>query len=109
VSIDNRRHQRATFKCPVVIQTTTGLLDGKTENLGLSGAFIRLPSQLESNHNLPMVLDIKGRLIPCTAQVVWSDESSPFRQSKSLGVGVRFTRMMLHDREFLYGEISGHF
>jgi len=109
MSIDNRRHQRARVKWPVVIQTPTGLVDGKAENLSLSGAFIRLPSQLECNHNLPMVIDVKGRFIPCTTQVVWSDESSPSHQSKSLGIGVRFTRMMLHDREFLYGEISGHF
>ena len=53
MSIDNRRHQRARVKWPVVIQTPTGLVDGKAENLSLSGAFIRLPSQLECNHNLP--------------------------------------------------------
>jgi hypothetical protein len=110
MSIDNRRRQRARVKWPVVIQTPTGrLVDGKAENLSLSGAFIRLSSQLESNHNLPMVLDVRGRLLPCTAQVIWSDESSPSHHSKSLGIGLRFTRMMLHDREFLYGEISGHF
>ena len=109
MSIDNRLRQRARVKWPIVIQTRAGLDDGKIENLSLSGAFIRLPSQLESNHNLPTVLDVKGRLIPCTAWVVWSDESNSSHQSKSLGIGVRFTRMMLHDREFLYGEISGHF
>jgi hypothetical protein len=56
-----------------------------------------------------MVLDVKGRFIPFTARIVWSDERSSFNQSKSIGLGVHFTRMMLHDRELLYGEISGHF
>ena len=106
---ENRRHTRARIKWPVVIQTPTGLIDGTTVNLSLTGAFIRLSNELNSHHNLPVVLNAKGRFIPCTAQVVWSDDSSPSHESKSLGIGVRFTRMMLHDREFLYGEISEHF
>jgi hypothetical protein len=91
-----------------VIQTTTDLIDGTTVNLSLSGAFIRLSNELNSNHNLPIVLNAKGRFIPCTAQVVWSDERNLSDQRKFLGIGVRFTRLMLHDREFLHGEISNH-
>ena len=110
MNIDNRRHSRARVQWPVVIQTPTGLIiGGKTENLSLSGAFIRLPRQFDSDHDLDMVLDVKGRFIPCTARIVWSDERGSSNQSKSLGLGVHFTRMMLHDREFLYGEIAGHF
>ena len=106
MKVDNRRHSRARVKWPVVIQTPTGLVDGKTENLSLGGAFIRLSSQLNSNQNLPLVLDAKGRLIPCTAQIVWSEERNLSDQRRLLAIGVRFTRMMLHDREFLYGQIS---
>jgi hypothetical protein len=106
MNVDNRRHSRARVRWPVVIQTPTGLVDGKTENLSLGGAFIRLSSQLNSNHNLPLVLDAKGRLIPCTAQIVWSEERNLSDQRRFLAIGVRFTRMMLHDREFLYSEIS---
>jgi hypothetical protein len=105
---ENRRHTRAKIKWPVVIQTPTGLIDGTTVNLSLSGAFIRLSNELNSNHNLPIVLNAKGRFIPCTAQVVWSDERNLYDQRKFLGIGVRFTRLMLHDREFLHAEISNH-
>ncbi|MGD8915969.1 MAG: PilZ domain-containing protein [Syntrophobacterales bacterium] len=108
MKVDNRRHSRARVKWPVVIQTPTGLVDGKTEDLSLGGAFIRLSRELNSNHNLPLVLDVKGRFIPCNAQIVWSDERNLSDQRKFLGIGVRFTRMMLHDREFLYSEISNH-
>jgi hypothetical protein len=103
---DNRRHARVRVRWPVVIQTPTGLVDGTTEDLSLSGAFIRLSRELNSNHNLPLVLDIKGRFVPCNAQVVWSDERNLSDQRKFLGIGVRFTRMMLNDRAFLHGEIS---
>ena len=105
---ENRRHTRARIKWPVVIQTPTGLIDGTTVNLSLRGAFIRLSNELNSNHNLPVVLNAKGRFIPCTAQVVWSDERTLSEQRKFLEIGVRFTRLMLHDREFLYGEIKSH-
>ena len=105
---DNRRHSRARVRWPVVIHTPTGLVDGKTEDLSLVGAFIRLSKELNSNHNLPLVLDVKGRFIPCTAQIVWSDERNLSDQRKFLGIGVRFTRIMLHDRAFLHGEISNH-
>ena len=108
MKVDNRRHSRARVRWPVVIQTPTGLVDGKTEDLSLGGAFIRLSNELSSNHNLPLVLDVKGRLLPCEAQIVWSDERNLSDQRKFLGIGVRFTRMMLHDRAFLHSEISNH-
>ena len=104
--IEKRRYSRAGVKWPVIIQTPTGLVDGTTENLSLGGAFIRVSSQLNSSHNFPVVLNGKGRLISCTAQVVWSDECKISDKNKSLGIGVRFTRMMLNDRQFLHGQIS---
>ena len=103
---ENRCHTRARIKWPVVIQTPTGLIDGTTVNLSLRGAFIRLSNELDSHRNLPVVLNAKGRFIPCTAQVVWSDERTLSDQRKFLEIGVRFTRLMLHDREFLHRAIS---
>ncbi len=103
---ENRRHTRAKVKWPTSIKAPTGIVDGTTENLSLSGAFIRLSKQLNSSAEIPLVLNAKGRFIACTAQVVWSDERNLSDQRKFLGIGVRFTQMMLHDREFLHREIS---
>lgn len=105
---ENRLHARAKVKWPVSIKVPTGIIDGTTENLSLSGAFIRLSKQLNSSAEIPLVLNAKGRFIPCTARVVWSEERNLSDQNRFLAIGVRFTRMMLHDREFLYGEISQH-
>ena len=106
--MENRRHPRAEVKWPVVILTPNGLVDGKTENLGLGGTFIRLSGQLKSDHNLPVVITVKGRFISCTAQVVWSDIPGSAGQNRASGIGVRFTKMMLNDRSFLHYEISNH-
>ena len=109
MATENLLHTRAKVKWPVSIKAPTGIVDGTTENLSLSGAFIRLSKQLNSSAEIPLVLNAKGRFIPCTAQVVWSEERNLSDQRSFHGIGVRFTRMMLHDREFLYGEISEHF
>ena len=103
---EKRHYSRARVKWPVIIQTPNGLVDGTTENLSLSGAFIRVSSQLNSSDSFPLVLNAKGRFIPCTAQVIWSDERKSSDKGRSLGIGVRFSRMMLNDRQFLHGQIS---
>jgi hypothetical protein len=108
MNIENRRHSRAKVKWPVSIKAPTGIIDGTTENLSLSGAFIRLSKLLNFTAEIPLVLNAKGRFIPCTAQVVWSEEHNLSDQRKFHAIGVRFTRMMLHDREFLHAEISKH-
>ena len=102
---DNRHHTRAEVEWPVSINTPTGFVDGTTENLSLSGAFIRLSKELSYSDEITLVLKAEGRHIPCSVDVVWSDEGEVSDQRKSPGVGVRFIRMMLHDREFLHREI----
>ena len=102
---NNRHHTRAKVKWPVSINAPIGIVDGTTENLSLSGAFIRLSKQLSYSEELQLVLKAKGWHIPCSVEVVWSDESEVTDQRKSPGIGVRFRRMMLLDREFLHRAI----
>ncbi len=53
---ENRLRTRAKVKWPVSIKAPTGIVDGTTENLSLSGAFIRLSKQLNSSAEIPLVL-----------------------------------------------------
>ncbi len=53
---ENRLHTRAKVKWPVSIKAPTGIIDGTTENLSLSGALIRLSKQLNSSAEIPLVL-----------------------------------------------------
>jgi hypothetical protein len=50
---DNRLHTRAMVKWLVSINASTGLIDGTTVNLSLSGAFIRLSKQLSYSDEMP--------------------------------------------------------
>jgi hypothetical protein len=116
MATENRLHTRARVKWPVSIKAPTGIIDGTTENFTLmlqthvekKRVRARQMWSQQATHEISG-LDTKRRFIPCTAQVVWSEERNLSDQRRFFGIGVRFTRMMLHDREFLYGEISGHF
>ena len=105
---ESRRHPRADIKWPVVMLTHNGLVDGKTENLSLGGAFIRFPERPNVNHSLSMVITAKGRLISLTAEVVWSETQGRDDKSKFCKMGVRFTKIMISDRQFLSKMISKH-
>ena len=105
---EKRRHPRAEIKWPVVMMTHGGLADGKTENLSLGGASIRFLEQPNSSHSLAMVITANGRLISLTAEVVWSDTQSRDAKSNFCKIGVRFTKIMISDRQFLSKVISNH-
>ena len=105
---ESRRHPRAEIKWPVVMLTHNGLVDGKTENLSLGGAFIRFPEHPNVNHRLSLVITAKGRLISLTAEVVWSDTYRRGDKSRFCGIGLRFTKIMVSDRQYLNSAISKH-
>jgi hypothetical protein len=80
---------------------------GKPGILVFGGASIRFSEELRANHNLYMVMEVKGRFISCKAQIVWSTDGERDSRRKSRGgIGVRFTKMMLNDLKFLHSEIS---
>jgi hypothetical protein len=106
--IENRKHSRNKIRWPVVVMTPHGLLDGKTENVSLGGAFICLPERPTSVAGLSMVVTAEGRLISLTAEVAWSDTKSVAGQTKFRGIGVRFTKIMVDDRRFISSVISRH-
>jgi hypothetical protein len=105
---EKRRHPRAEIKWPVVMMTHGGLIDGRTANLSLGGASIRFPEHPNSYRSLAMVITAKGRLISLTAEVVWSETQGRDDKSKFCKMGVRFTKIMISDRQFLSKVISNH-
>ena len=105
---ENRRSPRVQIKWPVVIKAPNHLAHGKIENLSLGGAHIRLRKDANLNNSLPMVITADGRLISVSAQVVWSNVHGRGDKAKFCGVGVRFTKMMISDRQYLQMVISEH-
>jgi len=96
------------MKWPVVMTTINGLVDGRTHNISLSGAFIRCPQKPKLEDNFRLVMTTKDRLILVNAEVVWSNGHKSEGKSTHHEMGVRFTKLSSNDRTFLSGVISKH-
>jgi len=91
------------------MMTPNGLIDGKTQNLSIGGAFVNCPAPPNNNYGFRMVLTAKGRLILVNAQVIWPEILNTSDLPKSCGIGVRFTGILINDRQFLSHEIAKHY
>ena len=105
-SRENRRHRRVKVKWPVVMTTSSGLADGRTQNISLGGAFIRCPQAPKLEDNFRLVMTTKDRLILVNAEVVWSNGHKSEGKSTHHEIGVRFTKLSSNDRSFLSGVIA---
>ena len=105
---ENRRHPRARIKWSVVLMTDDGLVDGRTQNLSQVGGFIRFSGLPKLRGDFRLVITTKDRLIPLTAELIWSDVNHLQNKSVVSGIGVRFTSISNDDRSFLRGAISQH-
>lgn len=106
VSKEHRQHPRARIKWPVVMTTSNGLLDGKTQNLSLGGAFICCPGMPNLSDSFRLVISAKERLILVVAEVVWPDARQLNEKTIFRGMGVQFTTVFGDDRQYLSGVIS---
>ena len=88
--------------------TSNGLVDGKTQNVSLGGAFIRCPEKINLEDRFRLVMTTKDRLILVNAEVDWSNGRKSEGKSAYREIGVRFTNISGNDRTFLSGVISNH-
>ena len=107
-SEENRRYPRAKIKWPVVMTSSSGLVDGQTLNISLGGAFVRCREIPDLQDDFRMVMTAKERLILVNAEVIWSNGSRSGAKSTSHGMGIRFTYISSNDRSFLRGVIASH-
>ena len=107
-SRENRRHRRVKVKWPVVMTTSNGLADGRTQNISLGGAFIRCSGKPVLEENFRLVMTTKDRLILVNAEVIWSNGHKSEGKYTYHEIGVRFTKLSSNDRSFLSGVISKH-
>ena len=107
LGIKNRGQPRAKVRWPVRIQTSSGSVNGETQNISPSGAFIfcRDPSDLEDN--LQMVIKVPHRQsLSIMAKVVWKTASTVNERSPGSGIGVQFSHISPADRQLLRNLIA---
>jgi hypothetical protein len=101
--IERRIFQRAEIKWPVTIQTSQGLIEGKSRNLGAGDAYIYCHQTPKRGELIGLTIKPPDRpSLQITAEVLWKDKVVP------LGMGVRFEEISENDCQFLYNVVSNH-
>jgi len=101
--IERRMFQRAEIKWPVTMQTSQGLIEGKSRNLGAGGAYIYCHQTPKSSELIGLTIKPPDRpSLQITAEVLWKGKVVP------PGIGVRFVEISEDDSQFLYNVVSNH-
>ena len=101
--IERRIFQRAEIEWPVTIQTSEGLIEGKSRNLDAGSAYIYCDQTPKSGGLIG--LTIKPPYWPSlqiTAEVLWKDKVV------SPEMGVRSVEISEDDCQCLYNVVSNH-
>jgi hypothetical protein len=105
---ERRYYPRIKVKLPVVRMAGKDLIDAEIEDLSLGGAFIRCSVMPNGKDNFHMVISAEGRLISVTGEIVWKDVQKLNNQTRFRGMGVRFSQLLIGDRQFLRDVIAKH-
>lgn len=89
--IENWLYPRMPIKLPAKMVTATGVMEGETENISLSGAFIRCQEPLEPGERLIVIVKLPfNPSLNSHAEVVWYRVPGPNDQGTLPGMGVKF-------------------
>lgn len=108
MAIEKRQYPRAEITWPVTVITHNGPVDGRTENLSLTGTLIRCPEVPDLDDHFRLVFKPAARqLLLATAEMIWSDI---FLNDKYAfyAMGVRFTYIPDHDQQLIGEVVSRH-
>ena len=107
LGIKSRGQPRAKVKWPVLIQTSSGSINGETHNISTSGAFVfcQDPSALEDNFQ--MIIRVSHRESLCiSAKVIWKTVATMNDKTPGSGIGVQFSGISPDDRRLLQSLIA---
>ena len=88
---DKRLYPRSKVRWPVSMITPEGAMEGETEDMSTSGAFIRCQEPLNPTERILLSVKLpSGSPLEVSAQVVWSNIVDPSDDNNPRGRGVRF-------------------
>ena len=105
---EKRQVPRVKVKCPVIIQTTHGVINTEAINISVEGAFIHSWNPLGLDEVFKMFIKVPNldRPLSVDAQVVWSSRRELDEVVTSSGIGVKFTQITGRDHNLLNEAIS---
>jgi c-di-GMP-binding flagellar brake protein YcgR len=108
---EKRQYPRARVACPVIMETSQGVVDGRTRDISLGGAFVQTWKPLKPKEVLYLaILDVPllDHHLPIKAEVLRSYTSMYDDPQAQSGLGLRFSKISEVDRESLSTLISSH-
>ena len=105
---DQRVAPRAKIKWPVIVQKSTGVIEGVTLNISSTGVFIGCRRPLRLNEVFDMVITAPGQDIGAQAEVVWSNKYGPDDHITPRGMGVRFLNISEENQRFIANAVNQH-
>jgi hypothetical protein len=100
-SEEQRVAPRAKIKWPVIVQKSTGVIEGVTLNISATGVFIGCRRPLRLNEVFDMVITAPDQTIGAKAEVVWSNKYGPNDDITPRGMGVRFLDITEEHQRFI--------
>jgi uncharacterized protein (TIGR02266 family) len=109
MSLDEQRiAPRAKIQWPVIVQKSTGVIEGVTLNISSTGVFIGCRRPLRLNEVFDMVITTPDQDIGAKAEVVWSNKYGPDDHITPRGMGVRFLDISEEDKRFISKAVNQH-
>jgi c-di-GMP-binding flagellar brake protein YcgR len=109
MSLDEQRiAPRAKIQWPVIVQKSTGVIEGVTLNISSTGVFIGCRRPLRLNEVFDMVITTPEQDIGARAEVVWSNKYGPDDHITPRGMGVRFLDISEEDQRFIAKTVNQH-
>ena len=108
-TVENRKFPRVNVKWFVVARTVQSSIEGVTQNVSPSGAFVRCKNPLSLNEVFDMSISIPEaeRSLTTEAEVVWSNIYGPDDEITPRGMGVRFLNISTESRAFIAKVVLG--
>ena len=98
---EQRIAPRAKIQWPVIVQKSTGVIEGVTLNISSTGVFIGCRRPLRLNEVFDMVITAPDQDIGVKAEVVWSNKYGPDDHITPRGMGVRFVDISEENQTFI--------
>ena len=105
---EQRIAPRAKIQWPVMVQRSTGVIEGVTLNISSTGVFIGCKRPLRLNEVFDMVITTPAQDIGAKAEVVWSNKYGPDDHITPRGKGVRFLDISEEDQRFISQAVNKH-
>ena len=105
---EQRIAPRAKIQWPVIVQKSTGVIEGVTLNISSTGVFIGCRRPLRLNEVFDMVITAPDQDIGVKAEVVWSNKYGPDDHITPRGMGVRFLDISEENQRFIAKAVTQH-